>query len=105
MLPAIFFVVSRTHYMAVVVDVLDAYEFPARVGRDKAIEIPHYSVAVKEGMLKISIGRTRLSDYLAFFVEGRGIAVAVVRLRESAQVLHRPAAVEEGVSLSVAARM
>ena len=84
MLPAIFFVLSFTHYMAVVVDVLDAYEFPARVGRDKAIEIPHYSVAVEEGMLKISIGRTRLSDDLAFVVEGPGKAVAVVRVRESA---------------------
>src|SRR5215208_1945079 len=97
------FVDAFTNDIALIVDGLGIKELPAGVGRDKAVEVPHFPTAVEERILgKVRvIPLSRDSDHLISVVDVKGIAV---RPPEGAQVFHHPIAVEEGMLLSAAAQ-
>jgi len=92
------FVDAMSNDMSVVVDVPGLTQVPAGVGRDKGVEVSHYSTTVEEGTRVVE---RRRPDYLVVVVDAPGYARGTTGQR--AQVGHPlDRAVEEGMPLSVA---
>src|ERR671920_2074311 len=81
--------------IAVTVDGLGGSERPTGVGRDKAVEVSHYPIAVEEGMIGECFAGRRDPHYLVGVVDVEGVAI---RPTKRAQVSHYPITVEEGMS-------
>src|SRR5215217_1758981 len=95
------FVVAISNDIAVVANGRGGSELKARVGRDKAVEVSHYPIAVEEGMISecVVAGR-RDPHYLVSVADVEGVAF---RPTKRAQVAHLPITIEEGMSSRVTA--
>src|SRR5215208_7240479 len=92
-------VVAISNDIAVVVDGRGGSELKAGVGRDKAVEVSHYPIAVEEGMRGECFAGRRAPHYLVSVVD---VESAAIRSTKRAQVAHLPITVEEGMSGRVA---
>jgi hypothetical protein len=72
MLQAIRFV-AKSNDIAVVVDGRDGSELKAEGGRDKAVEVSNYPIAVEDGMIGCVAGR-RDPHYLVSVADVEGVA-------------------------------
>src|SRR5215211_7659524 len=94
------FVVAISNDIAVVVDGRGRSELKAGVGRDKAVEVSHYPIAVEESMIGECVAGRRDPHYLVSAVDVEGVAF---RPTKRAQVAHLPTTIEEGMGSRVAA--
>src|SRR5688500_9090405 len=99
MLQAIW-IVAISNDIAVAVDGLGGSERPTGVGRDKAVEVSHYPIAVEEGMIGECVAGRRDPHDLVSVADFEGVAI---RPTKRAQVAHLPTAVEKGMNGSVVA--
>src|SRR5829696_3075002 len=99
MLQAIW-IVAISNDIAVAVDGLGGSECPTGVGRDKAVEVSHYPIAVEEGMIGECVAGRRDPHYLVSVADVEGVAI---RPTKRAQVAHLPTTVEKGMTGSVVA--